>query len=384
MKFLHPRTYLMAGLVFLCAAIIVALLMSSPRANPADAADATSSMLRREGNLLLVPERSALRQSLQVAAATTQSVAASFNLPASVEADPAKLVKILPPLSGRIVSINKRLGDTVKAGDVLLTIDSADLAAAQSDVGKAQAALALTRRNLERQRGLGEADIAARRDVEQAQSDYDQAASEMTRANARLSQLGAKGGNVTAAANGHLLSVRSPIAGRVVDLAAGVGGYWNDTTAAVMTVADLSSVFVTANAQEKDLGKIEVGQNVSVVLDAYPEPLKAKVRFVGEMLDPDTRTVKVRMLLDNRDGRLKPGMFAQAQFRARAHNGLLVPMSAVLQSGFYNRTFVETAPWQFEPRVVTLGVQVGDQVEVLTGLKDGDRVVVKEGVLLND
>ncbi|MDA4601236.1 efflux RND transporter periplasmic adaptor subunit, partial [Enterobacter hormaechei] len=82
--------------------------------------------------------------------------------------------------------------------------------------------------------------------------------------------------------------------------------YWNDSNASVMTVADLSRVFVTANVQEKDLSKVYVGQAAAVKLDAYAEPLAAKVRYVGEMLDPDTRTVKVRMVFDNKDGRLKP------------------------------------------------------------------------------
>ncbi len=338
--------------------------------------------VRHEGERVVVPENSPLRRTLAVAAVVQETVAAPFTLPAAVEADPAKLVKVLPPLTGRIVSLNKQLGDEVKAGDVLFSIDSADLAQATSDAAKAQATLALTKRNLERLRELDKSEIAAKRDVEQAQNDYTQAVSEADRANNRLAQLGAKGGaQIT---GGHVLAVRSPISGRVVDLSAAIGGYWNDATAAIMTVADLSRVFITANAQEKDLGQLYVGQSATIKLDAYPDALPAKVRFVGEMLDPDTRTVKVRMLFDNRDGHLKPGMFAQATFLARPHEGITVPITAVLQSGFYNRAFVEVAPWQFEARVVKVGAQLDDHIEVLSGLKAGERVVTKEGVLLND
>lgn len=352
-------------------------------AKQSEETEAETSMLRHEGSRLVVPQESPLRQVLQIDTVNTGVIAATFSLPAAVEVDPAKLVKVLTPLSGRILSLNKRLGDTVKAGDVLFTIESADLGQAFADAAKAQAALGLAKRNLERQRGLDQADIAAKRDVEQAQNDYDQALSESARSTARLTQLGAKGG-AQFSGNSAVLSVRAPIAGRVVDLNAAIGGYWNDTTAALMTVADLSTVFITANAQEKDLAQIYAGQEVSIKLDAYAEPLAGTVKFVGEMLDPDTRTVKVRLLMNNRDGRLKPGMFAQASLRTRPHPGLLVPMSAVLQSGFYNRAFVEAAPWQFEARNVTLGMQVGNQIEVLNGLKAGDRLVVKEGVLLND
>ncbi len=337
--------------------------------------------MRHEGDRLVVPDGSPLRKTLQVLPATRESVAAPFHLPAVVEADPAKLVKVLTPLAGRIVSLGKQLGDPVKAGDVLFTIDSSDLAQASSDAAKAHATLTLAQRNLERQRELDKSEIAAKRDFEQAQSDYAQAASEAARADARLAQLGARGGTQ---AGSHLLTVRSPISGRVVDLSAATGGYWNDTTAALMTVADLSHVFVTANAQEKDLAQLYAGQPVTVTFDAYAQPVDGKVRDIGATLDADTRTAKVRMLFDNADGRLKPGMFAQARFLAQPHEGIVVPTSAIVQSGFYTRTFVEVAPWQFQARVVKLGAELDNRMEVTAGLNAGDRVVVKEGVLLND
>lgn len=333
-----------------------------------------------QGDALLIPERSPLRRSLAVAPVAQQSVAQPFTLPAVVEADPARLVKIAPPLAGRIVRLNKQLGDAVKAGEVLFVLDAPDFALANADAAKARAALALAAHNLERQRELDKSELAVRRDLEQAQSDYAQAASESARADARLSQTGARAG----AAAGGKLAVRSPISGRVVELAAAEGAYWNDATAPLMTVADLSRVFVSASAQEKDLARVYVGQQASVKVDAYAEPVTGQVRYVGEMLDPDTRTVKVRLPFDNRDGRLKPGMFAEATLLSRAHQGMLVPMAAVVQSGFSSRAFVEVKPWNFVPRELKLGAQIGQQVEVLAGLQAGDRIVVKDGVLLND
>jgi cobalt-zinc-cadmium efflux system membrane fusion protein len=384
-----PPRYLFKYLVPTLVALAVLGLsgrgLFASHASAADTPDAAAPVpaLRHDGARLIVPEASPLRRTLAVATLADENVAAPFTLPAVVEADPARLAKVLTPVTGRIVSIAKRLGDEVRAGDVLFTIDSVDLAQAHADAAKAHAALALAQRNLARQRELDASEIAARRDLEQAQGDYEQAASEAARADARLAQLGAGAGK-GAAAGGRVLAVRAPISGRVVDLAAAAGGYWNDATAPLMTVADLSRVFVTANAQEKDLGRVYAGQSASVGFDAYPEPLEAKVGFVGALLDPDTRTVKVRIPCDNRDGRLKPGMFAEATLRARPHQGILVPMTAVVQSGFDTRAFVEVAPWAFESRVVTLGPQIGERIEVVAGLKPGERVVVKDGVLLND
>ncbi|WP_277986416.1 efflux RND transporter periplasmic adaptor subunit [Rhodocyclus gracilis] len=369
------------GTILLSSLSGIGWWMSASHAT-AESAVAETPPVRHEGTRLLVSESSPLRQTLVTEVVSTQDVSLPIPLPAVVEADPARLVKVLPPITGRIVSLNKRLGDEVRQGDVLLTIDSADLAQAMSDAEKAEAALTLARKNIERQRELGKEAIAATRDIEQAQSDFEQAASEQARAAARLAQLGAKGALPRA---GHLLSVRSPIAGRVVDLGAAVGGYWNDVNASIMTVADLSTVFITASAQEKDIAQLHVGQAASVLFDAFPgEPLAASVRYVGEMLDPATRTVKARMLVDNRDARLRPGMFATATLRTRAHSAVVIPLTAVVQSGFYSRAFVEVAPGEFEARVLELGAQLNRMIEVISGIAAGERVVIKNAGLLND
>ncbi|WP_050467882.1 efflux RND transporter periplasmic adaptor subunit [Herbaspirillum chlorophenolicum] len=370
--------FLLGGIALIAIAVrgVLPLAAGQPKEKAADGA-----VLVHEDNRLMVPAKSSLRATLATAVVAEQDIAVPFTLPASIEADPARLAKILAPVTGRIVVIRKRLGDEVKVGDVLFEVDSADLAQAYSDDRKAQAALALTRRGLERQRALDQAEISSRRDLEQAQSDYEQADSEAARSRARLAQLGAG----HAQAGPGRLAVRSPVSGHVTELNAAPGSYWNDATATVMTVADLSSVFVTASAQEKDLTHLYVGQDADIALDAYPsQAMRAKVGLIGQILDPDTRTVKVRMLAANQDGRLKPGMFAQATLRDKSHRGLLVPMAAVVQSGFSNRVFIETAPWTFEARKVVLGAQVGSDVEVLSGLQSGVRVVIKDGVLLND
>jgi membrane fusion protein, heavy metal efflux system len=375
---LHYRLVLAATVA--CALGLSGWSMLSLYAREMDDPAAPPPALNRDGADLVVPEGSALRRTLAMAAVAGGTVAPRMTVPAVVEADPARLVKVLTPAAGRIVSLDKRLGDTVRAGDVLFTIDAADLAQATADAAKARAALELARRNLDRQRDLGAADIAARRDVEQAQGDYAQAASDAARTTARLDQLGSRRGP----GGDRVLAVRSPIAGRVVELSAGAGGFWNDPTAPLMVVADLARVFVTASVQEKDLSQVYEGQPASVKFDAYPTPLDARVGLVGWMLDPDTRTLKVRMPVDNRDGRLRPGMFAEASFLERPHAGILVPLTAVVQDGFASRVFVEKAPWRFEARPVTLGVQVGGRIEVAAGLRPGERIVVTDGVLLND
>ena len=275
----------------------------------------------------------------------------------------------------------KFLGDLVKKGDALFVIDSADLAQAYSDAAKARAALGLAQRNLQRQKDLAQAEIAARKDLEQAESDFAQATSEAERTQARLAQLG----TALEAGNGRHYTLRSPIAGRVIELAGARGGFWNDTNAPIMTVADLSSVWVAASVRERDLAAVFIGQAARIIFDAYDgEFTDGNVRYVGEVLDPDTRTVKVRIALQNPAGRFRPGMFARVQFAGAAHKAVVVPASALVQAGFDTRVFVETAPWSFQPHVVKTGAQIGERIEVVDGLKAGERIVVQDAVLLND
>jgi cobalt-zinc-cadmium efflux system membrane fusion protein len=347
----------------------------------ADPASEANAPLVREEDSVRIPDASPLRKSLQVAAVEEQSVERPLVMPGVVEVDPARLIKVVPPLSGRIVQLHKHLGDTVRKGEALFTLDSADMAQAYSDAAKAQAVLGLAKRNLERQQELARAEISARKDLEQAESDYSQAASESVRAKVRLSLLSGTSGD----GNGRQYTLRSPIAGHVIESTGAQGGFWNDTNAPIMTVANLSTVWVTASVQEKDLASVFVGQAAKITFNAYNEKsIKDKVRYVGEVLDPDTRTVKVRIVVDNASGWFRPGMFANVTLRGKAHKATVVPTTALVQSGFNTRVFVEKSSWQFEPRVVKTGAQMGDRVEIISGLKAGERIVVREGVLLND
>ena len=347
---------------------------------PAEGAQPVEPVVH-QGALRSVPAASPLRKALAVAEVSEQPVQRPITVPGVVEADPARLIRVVPPVSGRIDKLYKRLGDTVKVGDALFTLDSADLAQAWSDAGKAQVALTLAQHNLERQQELSRAEIAARKDLQQAESDQAQAANEAQRTKARLSQLGTTWGQ----GSGRQYTLRSPIAGHVIDQAGAQGGFWNDTNAPIMTVADLSTVWLSASVQEKDLAAVFVGQAATITLNAYAgESFSGTVRTIAQVLDPDTRTVKVRVVLDNRAGRFRPGMFASAVFSGPSHLSAVVPAAALVQDGFNTRVFVEQSPWVFTPRIVKTGARVNELIEITEGLRAGERIVVRDGVLLND
>lgn len=338
-----------------------------------------SSSVRREGHLIVVPEGSPLRASLQVAEILPQSLQTSLSAPATIEAEPEKLVRITPPVAGRLVRLHHQLGDAVRAGDALITMDSSEISGVRAEHAKAQAALVHARQEHERQKLLFDAEIAARKDYEASQQALAMAGADARAAADHLAQLGA---DVQASARGSYV-VRSPISGRVVEMAGSQGGYWNDVNASVMTVADLRKVWLSASVPERDLARVDVGRQAHIALAAYPElQLGGRVQYVGELVDSATRSVKVRVAVDNPEGRLRPGMFARVGFDGPARQAVMVPVSALLQGSVSTRVFVDRGGWRFEPRDVQVGVQQDGRAEIVSGLAAGERVVVNGGVLL--
>ena len=214
-------------------------------------------------------------------------------LPGVVEADPGHLVKVLPPLAGRIMEVKVQLGERVELGQALSVLDSPDLAAAYADYDRAKVIFSLAAKTRDRQRGLAKIGGGAIKDQQQAETDYVTAEVEQQRALARLKQIGVEAETTN---KSRTVTITAPISGSVIDLAVAPGAYWNDTTAALMTIADLTTIWVTANVPEKDTALIAKGQAVDVVFPAYPDEIfKGQVLFVSDVLDPDTRRTKVRI-----------------------------------------------------------------------------------------
>jgi cobalt-zinc-cadmium efflux system membrane fusion protein len=338
--------------------------------------------VQRAGEHVIVPEGSPVRDALAIAPVTFKDIRRNLVLPAVVEADPGRTVKVLPPVAGRVVTLKVQLGERVAQGQELLVLDSGDLAQAFSDDEKARTMMTLTKQALDRQLGLEKTGGAAVKDREQAQSDYAQAQSEFARAETRLRSIGVSPDQTE---KSRLLSVKAPMGGSIIDLQVAPGAFLNDATAEIMTIANLETIWVSANVPESDTALVSKGQAVDVAFTAYPgDVLKGRVLFVSDVVDPDTRRTKVRIAFDNPDIRLRPGMFATVSFYAPERNVPVVPTSALVLKDDLNQVFVETTPWTFEPRNVDIDFQQGDQVALTGGLKPGDRVVVKGGVLLGD
>jgi len=336
----------------------------------------------RQGDKITVPEGSALRERLSVMPAAVQTVGAKLVLPGIVEADPARTAAVLTPLGGRVVALKVGLGDRVAQGQALAVIDSPDLGQAYDDDDKAADALKLTEKNLARQEAQNKLGVASDRDLDQAKSDHTQAAAEYTRTQARLKILGESSQRIGST---RLLTVTAPVSGSITALAVASGAMINDPTQPLMTIADLSTVWVTALVPEKDAAAVSKNQGADVSLLAYPDRvLHGKVLFVSDVIEADSRRNKIRIAFANADYALKPNMFGTVVVAGSAHEQVVVPSSALLMNNDRTSVFVATAPWTFERRIVETTLEEGPNVAIRSGVAAGENVVVKGGILLND
>jgi cobalt-zinc-cadmium efflux system membrane fusion protein len=338
------------------------------------------SAIRHVNSQVIVPASSPLAARLEVETAQLTAFTHRVTAPASVEADPARYARILPPLNGRILKLFVHPGDRVERGQELLAMDSPDFVSAQTDYARSRSALAQAERTVTRQEDLAAHGIIGQRDVDQARTDRDSAASDFERTKDRLLLLGMDPDKTKLGAP---LIVRSPLSGKVLDVTTATGEFRNDPNAPLMTVADLSDIWVTANVQEKDIHLVRKGDPATATFAAYPtEPFQGKVLFVADVLDPDTRTAKVRIVYPNLDGRLRPAMFATVALKTWDTQELTVPTTALVLVGDHTTVFVQVAPNTYEQRAAVTGEQQGPRTIVKSGVKVGDKVLIREGALL--
>jgi membrane fusion protein, heavy metal efflux system len=344
--------------------------------------DQAPPLMLRQGDKIIVPEGSALRERLSVMPAAAVPVSAKLVLPGIVESDPARTAAVLPALGGRVLELKVALGERVARGQALAVIDSPDLAQAYDDDDKAADALKLAEKTLNRQQEQSKIGTVSDQDLDQAKSNRAQAVAEYLRTQARLKVLGV---SVDSKPSTRLLTVTAPVSGSITSLAITRGAIINDPTQSIMTIADLSTVWVTAMVAEKDLGSISKDQEAEVSLSAYPDRLlHGKVLFVSDVLEPDSRRDKIRIAFANADHALKPNMFATVTLTGAQQSRVELPSSALLMNNDRTSVFVAVAPWTFERRTVDPELEEGTAVAIRSGVNAGDQVVVKGGILLND
>lgn len=295
--------------------------------------------------------------------------------------------EVAAALSGRVTRVTAGLGDRVAAGQALAEVHSAELGRARGAMLMASARLTLARAALERKRGLAADRVVPEREVQEAQAELAASQAEWAAADATMQALGLgpQDGPVAGATEAPRFVVRSPISGQVIARSVVLGQSVGADSGALFVIADLSRLWLTVHAFERDAVRIEGGAEVEVNLAALPgRVLKGRVDRVGGRVDPASRTVPVRIVLANAGGVLRPGMSASARVPMAGGAGetLVVPTGALQRLGDTWVVFIPKDPGHFEIRPVGRGRDLASEVEVLSGLRAGDRVVVDGSFVL--
>ena len=373
---------------FVIATVLICLLpaLSCGRGRDDAAADERAGEEAGAGNeehaeaqeVALTPEALARANlSVQTVEATTGSHLALA--PAELTFDADRVAKVGPRVAGRVATLPVALGDEVQPGTVLATIDGPEIGAVMSAYTTARAEETLVERTLEREQGLFERKIAAEREVLDARAALTRAQATRRAAELRLLALGidpARIGDAPA-----VLSIRAPIAGRVVERQTTLGAPVSPDDV-LFTIADLSTLWLIVKVPETAIRDIRIGAAVTVALDALPDRgFTGRVSYIAPVVATASRTVDVRINVDNRGHELRPGMFARARLTtgapAESDRGaqLLVPRVAVQTLNGRTVVFMPDEPGRFRIQEVVLGRTYGADVEILGGLAAGDQVV---------
>jgi len=320
-----------------------------------------------------------------VDAVIKQRLAGTISATGKIEANADRIAHVSPRISGKIVSVRASLGDSVAAGQSLATLDSVELGEALSRYHQSKTKLALARSNMERITALVEKKIAARKDILQAETDFKTAQTELHTDEERLSLYGVTVSGLKGASHQKpLLPVRSPIGGIITEKHAIVGEL-ADPSKSLYTVADLSSVWVMVDINEKDLAKVHKGQTATVTVSAFPDAkLKGRITYIADLVNEATRTVKARVEVANPGRKLKPEMFATVELAlaAAAPSVLAVSEDALQDLDGKQVVFVAEKDSEFVARQVQAGRVSGGMVEIVSGLKEGERYAVKGAFIL--
>lgn len=340
-----------------------------------------------EGVVTLAPEAVAAA-GLVVAPATTGRLGGTLDLPARVVLPPRQQALVSPWIAGQVDAIAVHPGDDVRKGQVLAQVQSPELGEAVAAFHTARARDQAADARLERLARLEADGVASRAQVLEAEADHAEAEGALEAAEERLRILDVPMDVGDVHAGEHFPSrvpVRSPIAGTVLEASATVGERVAPGQA-LFRVGDLDEVWLLLDVYARDLATVREGQTVAFSVEAWPgERFEGTVARVGDWVEPEARTVEVRVVLPNADHRLKPNLFATAHLdlgQAEGPQGIVLPAEAVRSHDGATVVFVEDRPHRFVRREVAVAEEGPGGVRLADGVADGERVVVEGAFVL--
>lgn len=326
-----------------------------------------------EGGVVKLTVAEIKDSGIRTEAVSVQPIRAQFSVSATIQPNRDRYAHVAPRIPGRILSVPAKAGDNVKAGQVLAQLDSVEMGEAHSAYLQAASQEALARAEFERADRLFKEQVVPEKDHLRARSEFEKARAAAQAAADKLRMMG-----VTATRSGAAQSsfpVVAPFAGTITEKDAVIGELAQPDKS-LFTVADLSTVWIEANLNERDLARVTTGASAEVTVQAYPdERFRGKVVYISGSVDKESRTIRARIEVPNPGGKLKPEMFATARIQAETlGRGITVPAEAISLVDGKKVVFVHEVDG-FESREVEMGDDVGGRQVVKGGLHEGDKVV---------
>ena len=358
------------------------LLISGCKKSQPSAASQTA----QDPNLVMANE--VLLAQIKISVVSQGDVSDILRVAGQIDFDEQALTRIGASVTGRVTQINAQLGNEVKKGDTLALINSSELSNSQLAYLKARSEKEFHRRTVQRAKTLFEADVISAAELQRRESEYEVASAQTRAAQDQLRVLGvnlkAMEELATTGAIDSVASVMATIKGVVVERKVTTGQVVQPADV-LFTVADLSRVWAVAQVPEQQVAQVKVGQSVRIEVPALEnEKLIGKLIYVGQTVNPESRTVLVRTELDNTSGRLKPSMLASMLIEATPTKRVVVPITAIVREQDADYVFIEEKPGSFRLKPVRLSSEHNGQRVVLDGLSQGMRIVSDGAFHLNN
>ena len=401
-----PAVVQAAVVLALCGVLVVATLVGHARSSNEAAtprADAPKAAAQPEKGKAFVPSEAQLA-TFTIQPAARHLFQVEHTTEGKISVDDDRATPVFTPYSGRVIRLIAKQGDNVQKGQVLFTVEATDMVQAQNDLIVATGAAAKARSQHQlaqtvekRQRELYEAKATTLKDLQNAQNDLITAQNDVRATSGqleavrnRLAILGKSDAEMQAFVTSGRMSpetpIQAPIAGTITQRRIGPGQFLSNTAAdPPYTVGDLSSVWLIAHVRESEAPKIGVGQSIRFSVLAFPDrTFTAKVGYVASAIDPATRRIQVRATVDNRDGLLKPEMFASVRIATGVQeNGVAVPREAVIYEADTARVWVVGEGNAVSLRQVKTGLVDGQLIQIVSGLDAGERLVTRGSLFID-
>ncbi|MDR1517623.1 MAG: efflux RND transporter periplasmic adaptor subunit [Dysgonamonadaceae bacterium] len=362
--------------IFTCLWCAVTLVACNQNKSATESAD-----IQYKNDTIIVSENSPVLKDLVAESAQLHDFSAEFRTVGTVRPVSGKLAGIAAPFAGRITKSFVQLGQKVNVGSPVFEFGSSEFYEATKAYFAAQSANELAKINYNRQSELAANGVAAQKDLEQAKNEALIATQEFEQAKATLQLFNI---DVESLKMGQPVKITSPIAGEVIKSNITVGNYTKEDSEPAVVVADLSRVWITALVKERYFGSIKSGDRVEIFTNAQPEHvIWGSIHYVGEMLNEETRSLEVIVECNNADRELKLGMFCEVHFLSSPSKALILPSSAILQEQDNDYILIELSRGRYVRRKVETETAGHDSSRIISGVSEGEKVVVKGGIYLN-